>query len=206
MVSRCCDMSCSTFSNSAWFKCSVDRPTSASVLIRRPVSGGCIPTSSFSGIAPPSASPNASASSFCISISFLSASSCTVRSYSRLKLEPMTVMGSARIRIPLSIVAVATTFPSVVSGKTSPYPTVVIVTTHHHAVATMLSNWLLSTHASPLASSATYQPSPQQHLRGNLYLSSAHSSHFSSPTPSVRCGRAMSFARHRPSCTASSVQ
>eukprot|EP01052_Picozoa_sp_SAG31_P029073 SAG31_NODE_2861_length_4987_cov_105.905278_7_plen_93_part_00 len=44
------------------------------------------------------------------------------------KLEPITVIGNAKMSMPNIIVIDATNCPAVVSGYTSPYPTVVIVT------------------------------------------------------------------------------
>mmetsp|Transcript_121760 Transcript_121760/g.295484 ORF Transcript_121760/g.295484 Transcript_121760/m.295484 type:complete len:204 (+) Transcript_121760:194-805(+) len=72
--------------------------------------------------------------------------SCWISRSTRAKFVPITVMGSARMTIPLTMVKIATSLPILVTGTSSPYPTVVIVTKHHQKVAGMLVNGLGSLH------------------------------------------------------------
>mmetsp|Transcript_4264 Transcript_4264/g.10123 ORF Transcript_4264/g.10123 Transcript_4264/m.10123 type:complete len:380 (-) Transcript_4264:878-2017(-) len=60
--------------------------------------------------------------------------------YTSEKLEPTMVTGSATTKMPMSIPRPAMSLPGTVTGRASPYPTVVIVTTAHQHAAGMLWN------------------------------------------------------------------
>jgi hypothetical protein len=57
--------------------------------------------------------------------------------YSPVKFVEMTDTGMATTRMPDSDASAAMKRPAGVTGKTSPYPTVVIVTMHHQKAAGM---------------------------------------------------------------------